>query len=441
MDTTKQYLPKFPLPEGYDSADEYLRTLTLQGMQRRYSEDKENSAIVKERIEYELSVIHALDSADYFLIVWDALLHARKKGILIGPGRGSAAGSVVNYCLGITQVDPLKYGLLFERFLTTNRSIAPDIDTDGDEQLFDEMLCYLPRRYGRNHVARIANHVCGIVISSEDVTKHFPTTSFINRDGEAMPVIMAKGGEVEDAGFLKFDFLWMEILTTIRCTIENIKTAHEIEQISLDDAATLKLYREGKTARTFEFNSKGKQCILRQMSSITFLDLVALYALYRPGPWAWIPDFIARKSGKQAMDYPNTAAQKYLSETYGLTIYGEQIMQLSQTLADFTPNESDRLRKSLQKKTSDCPYLKEKFVSGATAKGYSRNLMEQLWQEWEAGGSYAFTKSHAICYTLIAFQTAYLKAHFPAEYMAAYHALKAHSPAEYMTADCAQLQR
>lgn len=264
MNITRPYIPKFPLPEGYGSADDYLKALTLQGMHQRYPQNEEDYPIINEwRIEQELSVIREIGCADYFLILWDALQHARQKGILIGTGRGSAAGSVVNYCLGITQVDPLKYGLLFERFLNTNPSYYPfpDIYTDGDERLFDEMLCYLPHRYGRNCVARIANHLCGIVISSEDITKHFETTTYINRDGEEIPMIMAKAMDVEDAGFLKFDFLSLDALTVMRHTLNNIKLRCNQDinllQIPLDDAATLQLYREGQTTSTFQFDCEG----------------------------------------------------------------------------------------------------------------------------------------------------------------------------------------
>lgn len=410
------------MPDGFESADRYLETVTLQGAQARYSIKQDEHGPVRKRIESELSVIAELGCADYFLVIWDALRHARQKGILIGAGRGSAAGSIVNYCLDITQVDPLEYGLLFERFLNTNRTLipCPDIDVEGDERLWEEMLCYLPERYGFNHVAKIANHDCGIVISPVDLTQHFPTTTTTNSAGMPLLMINATALEVEEAGFLKFDFIPFNTLTIIRHTLENIKQAYnhdiDLSKIPLDDEATLQLYLNGATEHTFYMDSEGMRHILRQMPSISFADLVAVNALYSRD---WMDEFIESKRGEIHINHPIAEVGHCLSETYGLLVYQEQIMQLAQVLADFTPNESDRLRKALAKKKVERPQWKEKFVRAATANGYDRELTLQLWQDWDTKTLYLFNKSHVVCHTMIAFQTAYLKAHFPTEYMAA----------------------
>lgn len=413
------YFPKFHLPNGFDSADQYLRKLVLHGMKRRYPNDEDSK--VRKRIELELSVIEQLGCADYFLIIWDALQYARQQNILIGPGRGSAAGSVVNYCLDITQVDPLKYGLLFERFLTLQG--YPSIDIDGDVRLRDEMLCYLPKRYGKNRVAIIENDLCGIIISPVDITRHFDTTIYKNNKGEELLLIKSEVSDVKEAGFLRLNFLTLDSLTVIHHVLENIKTQYKLDinlsQISLDDADTLELYRNGLTASTFVFDSERIRKLLQQMRPASFTDLVALNVLYSPGLLDRIPDFIVRKYDDKPMESPIAEIKTILSETYGLTVYQEQIMQISQTVADFTPEESDKLRKAVMKrKTIDIARFKEQFVNIATKKGYKHEFVTRLWLEWEKW--YLFNKSHMVCYTLIAFQTAYLKAHFPNEYMAAY---------------------
>lgn len=419
--TSNQYIPKFPLPDGIDSADQYLRMLTIQGMKHCYHNDGESK--IRERIEHELSVIAQLGCADYFLIIWDALQHARQEGILIGPGRGSAAGSIVNYCLGITQVDPLKHGLLFERFLNTNKSHypLPDIDVDGDERLYEEMLCYLPERYGKNHVAIIENYPCGIIISPIDVAKYFSTTTYTNCEGVELPMIQAKISDVEDAGFLKFDFFTLDYITVIRDTLNLVKSRCGINidplKIPLDDAETLLLFHSGHTEAIFQFGSKGMRHYLQKMPSVTFNDLVAINALYRPGTREWIPDFIACKRGEKRIEQPIIEMGTLLSETYGLTVYQEQLMYVAQLIAGLTPNESDHFRKGMCKKKTTRLKLKLKFIEGGMKNGHE--AIESLWQNWKSKSIYPFLKSHAVCHTLIAFQTAYLKAHFPTEYMTA----------------------
>lgn len=431
MNTNKLFIPKFPLPEGFESADRYLAMLTMQGAQRRYPESeqytREERLKIHERIESELGVIAEVGCADYFLVMCDALQYARQKGILIGPGRGSAAGSIVNYCLGITQVDPLKHDLLFERFFNTNRSFYPcadiDIDIDGDERLYEEMLCYLPIRYGKNHVARIANNPCGIVISSEDITKYFATSYNTNRDGVAMLTIEADIRDIEDAGFLKFDFITFDVLTNIRRTLELIKlrSKHYIDltKIPLDDNETLNIYNGGQTEHTFGFASNEMRRILQQVTSVTFADLVALNALYRPGPMEWISKFISCKRNKTTIKHHIAEVNTCLSETYGILVYQEQTMMLAQRLAGFIPNESDRLRKVLGKwnNMDAVARMKETFLRATMDKGYNSIHTAKLWKDIELSGRYQFNKSHAVCYTLIAFQTVYLKAHFPMEYM------------------------
>lgn len=426
----KQLIPHFPLPDGFGSADEYLKELVNRGARQRYGQDKPNGCVqteyskAAERIGRELGVIAELGCADYFLVLWDALRHARQEGIAIGPGRGSAAGSIVNYCLGITQIDPLEYGLLFERFLNTNRSYYPcaDIDIDGDERLREELLCYLPKCYGKNHVALIANHACGIVISPVDVTQRFHTTTYMNRDGETLPVIEAKISEIDDARFIVFHFLYLPELSVIRDTktfVEQRKGI-TIKDIPLDDADTFRLFCEGQTVSTFQFDSEGISKWLRELQPTSICDLVALDALYRPGVMDWIPDFIARKHGEKPAACALPAMEECLKDTYGMVVYQEQIMQLVQTLADFTPNESDRLRRAFMKrKEEDVAHFKNLFIEKATTKGCEREQIEQMWEDWNRIGCYLFNKSHAVCYTLLGYQTAYLKTHYPVEYMAA----------------------
>lgn len=420
-----RYIPKFPLPDGIDSADQYLRMLAMRGMKHRYPNVGKSE--IRKRIEYELCVIAKKSCADYFLIIWDALQHARQKGILIGTGRGSSAGSIVNYCLGITQVDPLKFGLLFERFLTPNG--CPYIDIDGEERLRDEMLCYLPKRYGKRHVAIIENDLYGIIISSIDIARYFNTTTYTNGEGVEMPMVQAKISDVEDAGFLIFNIHSLDSLTVILYALKNIKAQCNLDldlsQIPLNDTDTLQLYCKGEAASTFLFSSEGMCNILRKVTSITFFDLVALYCLYRPVPLDWIPKFIARKNSEKPIIYPIAEMESILSETYGITVYQEQIIQAFQTLADFSPNDSNKLRKAFSKrKTVDIVRFKEPFMKTAIAKGYNYDVISRLWQSWETMGCYLFMKSHAVCYTLIAYRTAYLKAHFPKEYMAAYEQSK-----------------
>lgn len=327
--------------------------------------------------------------------------------------------------MNITQVDPLKYGLLFERFLNTNRSIFPSIDIDGDVRLRDEMLCYLPKRYGKKRVAIIENDLCGIIISPVDITKHFDTTIYKNNEGEEILMIKSEVSDVEEAGFLRFNFLTLDSLTVIYHVLDIIKTQCKLDinlsQIPLGDAATLELYRKGQTTSTFVFDTERIRDFLQHMQSTSFTDLMALYALYRPVLLDRIPDFIERNHDDKLMESPITEIKTILSETYGLTVYQEQIMQISQTVADFTPEESDKLRKAVMKrKTIDIDRFKSQFMNIATKKGYKHEFVTRPWLEWDKWGMYLFNKSHTVCYTLIAYQTAYLKAHFPNEYMTAY---------------------
>lgn len=336
----KQLIPQFPLPYGFSSADEYLRDLVSRGARVHYGHDIDSPMqTVAERIDRELGVIAKLGCADYFLVLWDALRHARQEGIAISP---------------------------------------------------------------------------------VDIMQHFSTERYINRDGEELPMICEKTQEIEDKGFLIFHFLHLPELSVIRNTkmfVEQRKNI-SIKDIPLNDADTFKLLCDGQTVSTFQFDGEGISKCLRELQPTSFSDLVALNSIYRPGPMEWLPDVIARKHGEQPAAASIPAVEKCLKETYGFTAYQEQIMQLSQALANFTPYENDRLRKALWKK-KDVARFKKLFIERATAKGYERETIELLWSDMERRGSYLFNKSHSVCYTLIAYQTAYLKAHFPTEYMAA----------------------
>lgn len=284
------------------------------------------------------------------------------------------------------------------------------------------MLCYLPKRYGKSHVAIIENDACGIIISSIDITRHFNTTLYKNNESEELLMIKAKVSDVEDAGFMRFNFLTMDYLTVIRDTLNLVKSQCGIDinllKIPLDDAETLQLFHSGQTKSIFQFKSNGMCHNLQQMPTVTFNDLVALNALYRPGTLEWIPDFIACKRGEKRIEQPIIEMEALLPETYGLTVYQEQIMLAAQLMAGFTPNESDHLRKELCKKKTTRFGLKPKFIEGGVKNGHDN--IESLWRDLDSRACYLFNKSHSVCYTLIAYQTAYLKAHFPNEYMTAY---------------------
>jgi len=530
-------LPNFPVPQKFqihkkderiddktilkpDTLNqwEYLKHLTFEGAKKRY---KEISQEVEERLNFELFTIKTMGFAGYFLIVADFIKAGRDLGVYVGPGRGSAAGSVVAYCTGITNIDPIKYNLLFERFLNPDRKSMPDIDTDFDDEGRQKVLNYVVEKYGKNQVAQIitygtmaakmsikdvarvldlplndANmlaklvperpgielnriilapltgagslvdkekenlssdemefvkklreiyngnseqskvlkeavilegsvrgtgvHAAGIIIAPKDLMEIIPIATA--KDNE-LYVTQYEGTVVEDAGVLKMDFLGLKTLTIMRDTLRLIKERHgldiDLDTIPLDDKKTFEMYQRGETNGTFQFESPGMQKHLKELKPDSFNDLIAMNALYRPGPMAYIPTYIARKHGREKNSYDLPEMEEILKETYGVTVYQEQVMLLSQRLADFTKGDADVLRKAMGKKQKAVlDKMKSKFIEGGTKNKLSLEKLEKIWTDWEAFAQYAFNKSHSTCYALVAFQTAYLKTHYPAEFMA-----------------------
>ncbi|HBF88323.1 MAG TPA: DNA polymerase III subunit alpha [Bacteroidales bacterium] len=490
-------MPDFPLPEGFSNEDDYLKHLTYIGAKKHYGDVDDK---IKERIDFELDTIKKMGFPGYFLIVWDFLKAAREMGVAVGPGRGSAAGSVVAYCLRITDIDPLKYNLLFERFLNPDRVSMPDIDIDFDDDGREKVLKWVEKKYGHNRVAniitfgtmaakssirdvaRIQNlplniadklaklvpekagtslqdafkevpelkeaknssneeissvlkyaevlegsvrhtgvHACGIIIGRDDLIEHIPVAT--SKDSDLL-VTQFDGKHVESVGMLKMDFLGLKTLSIIKDAVENIKIAKgidiDIETIPLDDKATYELYSKGETTGLFQFESDGMKKHLKDLKPTKFEDLIAMNALYRPGPIEYIPEFIKRKHGKSKIEYDLAEMEEYLADTYGITVYQEQVMLLSQKLAGFTRGEADTLRKAMGKKNRELlDKLKVKFVEGCLKNNHPTEKVEKIWKDWEAFAEYAFNKSHSTCYSLVSYQTGYLKAHYPAEFMSA----------------------
>ncbi|MGB6268381.1 MAG: DNA polymerase III subunit alpha [Olleya sp.] len=515
-------LPAFDIPEEFiheeDKADggkrgenAFLRHLTYQGAKKRYGDQLTEE--VTERLDFELEVIQNTGYPGYFLIVEDFIREARNMDVSVGPGRGSAAGSVVAYCLWITNIDPLKYNLLFERFLNPDRISMPDIDIDFDDEGRSRVMDYVIKKYGSNQVAQIITygtmaakssirdtarvldlplfdadriakliptmsklgkifglsekelgqkfraedlekvnqllnisegddleaetvnlartlegsvrntgiHACGVIITPDDITKFVPVATAKDSD---LYVTQFDNSVVEDAGLLKMDFLGLKTLTLIKDTVKIVKVKHDIlldpDSFPLDDEKTYELFQRGETVGVFQYESPGMQKHLKDLKPSVFDDLIAMNALYRPGPMEYIPSFVRRKHGDEDIEYDLPAMEEYLKETYGITVYQEQVMLLSQKLADFTKGEADVLRKAMGKKQiAVLDKMKPKFIEQASAKGHDAKKLEKIWKDWEAFASYAFNKSHSTCYAWIAYQTAYLKAHYPAEYMAA----------------------
>lgn len=521
-------LPNFPVPTEFQvHADgalnqwEYLKHITEEGAQDRYKDNM--TPEIQERIDFELFTIKTMGFAGYFLIVSDFIKAGRDMGVYVGPGRGSAAGSVVAYCIGITNIDPIKYNLLFERFLNPDRKSMPDIDTDFDDDGRQKVIDYVVSKYGKNQVAQIVTygtmaakmsikdvarvldlplsesnalaklvpdrpgielrrvlkapmtekdgekslegkdglnsedlemvrkmreiyngsdirsqvlheaerlegsvrntglHAAGIIIAPGDLMNIIPVCTA--KDSELL-VTQIEGSIIEDAGVIKMDFLGLKTLTIIRNALQLIKQNHDItidiDEIPLDDAETFKLYQRGDTIGTFQFESPGMQKYLRDLKPDQFADLIAMNALYRPGPLAYIPNFIDRKHGREAISYDVPEMADYLQETYGITVYQEQVMLLAQSLAGFSKGDADVLRKAMGKKQkSVLDKMKAQFIKGATAKGHPADKLEKIWTDWEAFAQYAFNKSHSTCYAFVAYQTAYLKTHYRSEYMAA----------------------
>ena len=486
---------------------DYLAKLAFDGAKRLYGDPL--SEEVKERLVFELYIMKTMGFPGYFLIVQDFINAARTQlGVSVGPGRGSAAGSAVAYCLGITKIDPIQYDLLFERFLNPDRISLPDIDVDFDDDGRGRVLNWVTQKYGKEKVAHIITygtmatklaikdvarvqklmlsesdrlcklvpdkipdkklnlqnaidyvpelkaaeqsdnpilrdtiryakmlegnvrntgvHACGTIICRDDITDWVPVSTADDKEtGEKMLVTQYEGSVIEDTGLIKMDFLGLKTLSIIKDAVENIRLTKGVK-IDIDDftiindPATYRLYGEGRTVGTFQFESAGMQKYLRELQPSTFEDLIAMNALYRPGPMDYIPDFIARKHGRSPIEYDIPVMEKYLKDTYGITVYQEQVMLLSRLLANFTRGESDTLRKAMGKKLKDkLDHLKPKFIEGGRKNGHDPKVLEKIWGDWEKFASYAFNKSHATCYSWVAYQTAYLKANYPSEYMAA----------------------
>ncbi len=533
-------LPNFGIPEAFLDAEDidggkrgenaFLRHLTYEGAKRRYpeltevsyevltgSEVPENASErikeIKQRLDFELEVIANTGYPGYFLIVQDFIAEARKMDVSVGPGRGSAAGSAVAYCLGITNICPIKYDLLFERFLNPDRVSMPDIDIDFDDEGRSRVMDYVINKYGSNQVAQIITygtmaakssirdtarvldlplneadrisklipnmtklnkifglsdtelrsrfrsdelpkvnellnlsegsdleaqtinqakilegsvrntgiHACGVIITPSDITDFVPVATAKDSD---LYVTQFDNSVVESAGLLKMDFLGLKTLTLIKDTVKLVKHKHNIDldpdEFPLDDEKTYQLFQRGDTVGIFQYESAGMQKYMKELKPTVFADLIAMNALYRPGPMEYIPSFVRRKHGEEEIEYDLPAMEEYLEETYGITVYQEQVMLLSQKLAGFTKGEADVLRKAMGKKQKAVlDKMKPQFVAQAAERGHDPEKLEKIWKDWEAFASYAFNKSHSTCYAWIAYQTAYLKAHYPAEYMAA----------------------
>ncbi len=510
-------LPHFVVPKNFKTQDEYLEHITQEGARRRYDV---MTPEIEERIAFELFTIRTMGFAGYFLIVSDFIKAGRDLGVFIGPGRGSAAGSVVAYCIGITNIDPMKYNLLFERFLNPDRKSMPDIDTDFDDDGRQKVIDYVVDKYGKNQVAQIITygtmaakmsikdvartmdlplpesntlaklvpekpgitlkrllhaplagdaslkekeslnsdeienakklreiyegndvrsavlheaeilegsvrntgiHAAGIIIAPKDLTELLPVC--ISKDSP-MWVTQIEGSMIEDAGVIKMDFLGLKTLNVIKTSLALIKMNYgieiDIDTIPLTDEKTFKLYQKGDTIGTFQFESAGMQKYLRDLKPDRFEDLIAMNALYRPGPLEYIPNFINRKHGREAISYDLEEMEEYLKETYGITVYQEQVMLLAQKLGGFSKGDADVLRKAMGKKQkSVLDKMKGQFITNASARGFADDKLQKIWTDWEAFAQYAFNKSHSTCYAFIAYQTAYLKSHYPSEYMAA----------------------
>ncbi len=514
-------LPKFDIPQEFNVAEDledggkrgenaYLRHITYEGAKKRYGEI---TVPIQERLDFELKTIENSGYPGYFLIVEDFIREARNMDVSVGPGRGSAAGSVVAYCLWITNIDPLKYDLLFERFLNPDRVSMPDIDIDFDDEGRGRVMDYVINKYGANQVAQIITygtmaakssirdtarvldlplgdadriakliptmsklgkifgvapadlkkkfraddlekvnhllnisegddleaqtvnmarvlegslrntgiHACGVIITPDDITNFVPVATAKDSD---LYVTQFDNSVVENAGLLKMDFLGLKTLTLIKDTVKIVKAKHGIDLVPddfpLDDEKTYELFQRGDTVGIFQYESVGMQKHMKDLKPSVFDDLIAMNALYRPGPMEYIPSFIARKHGDEEITYDLPDMEEYLKETYGITVYQEQVMLLSQKLAGFSKGDADVLRKAMGKKIfAVLQKMKPQFLEGGEKNGHPREVLEKIWKDWEAFASYAFNKSHSTCYAYIAYQTAYLKAHYPAEYMAA----------------------
>src|SRR5690242_7138363 len=508
-------IPHFPVPKEFENQEAYLEHLTWTGAKKRY---ETITPEIEERINFELFTIKTMGFAGYFLIVSDFIVAGKNLGVFVGPGRGSAAGSVVAYCIGITNIDPIKYNLLFERFLNPDRKSMPDIDTDFDDEGRQKVLDYVVDKYGKNQVAQIITygtmaakmsikdvarvmdlplsesnalaklvpdkpgtslkkvlkapltgakslsddlgpddisniqqlrdiyngedirskvlheaeilegsvrntgiHASAIIIAPQDLMDLIPVAA--SKDSELW-LTQIDGSNIESAGVLKMDFLGLKTLSILKTALGLIKKNHgvsiDLDGLPLDDEETYKLFQRAETNGTFQFESAGMQKYLRELKPDKFDDLIAMNALYRPGPMAYIPTFIERKHGRQEIVYDLPEMEEILKDTYGITVYQEQVMLLSQKLAGFSKGDADILRKAMGKKKRDVlDKMKAQFIEGAKKLHHPEKILEKIWSDWESFAQYAFNKSHSTCYAFVAYQTAYLKAHYPSEYMAA----------------------
>jgi len=507
---SKPIMPNFPIPSEFTDSDDYLKYLTYRGAQTRYGNLTDAHI---ERIDFELNTIKFMGYPDYFLIVQDFIAAARDMDVSVGPGRGSAAGSVVAYCLRITDIDPLKYDLLFERFLNPDRISMPDIDIDFDDDGRSKVLKYVEDKYGKDHVSHVITfgtmaaksairdiariqrlplaesdrlaklvptrfqsdengnqidvtiencmklvpefsdaysngeplvketidyarklegtvrnvgvHACAIIIGRDDLREYIPITTANDKEtGEKIWVSQYEGSQIEKVGMLKMDFLGLRTLSIIKDAVANIKKSRgvvvDIDAIPIDDKATYELFSRGDTVGTFQFESDGMRKWLRELKPTRFEDLIAMNALYRPGPMEYIPDFIDRKHGVKQIEYDLPVMEEVLAATYGVTVYQEQVMLLSQKIAGFSKGDADSLRKAMGKKIKAVmDDLKQQFIKGGEENGHPVEVLEKIWKDWEAFAQYAFNKSHSTCYAWIGYQTAYLKANYPSEFMAA----------------------
>ena len=497
----KVVLPKYKVPSEFkddeitNSQTEYLKKITYDGAKKKYNSINKN---LKERIDFEIHTIKNTGYPGYFLIVQEITNKAKELGVSVGPGRGSAAGSVVAYCIGITDVDPIKYNLLFERFLNPDRISLPDIDIDFDDEGREKIINYVIDKYGYDQVAQIitygsmaaksairdagrvlelplnetdriaklvperpgvslidafkevpelsdirkkkslesevlkqaeiiegsirniGTHACGIIITPDKLTNYIPVSK--SKDSELL-ITQFDNSVIESAGMLKMDFLGLKTLSIINTALSNIKKNKnidiDIDNLPLDDKPTYELFQRGETNGTFQFESDGMQKHLKSLKPDRFEDLIAMNALYRPGPMEYIPNYIARKHGKEDIQYDLPQMKEYLSETYGITVYQEQVMLLSQKISNFSKGEADQLRKAMGKKDSKLlELLKPKFFEGGIKNKVDEKQLEKIWSDWQSFAAYAFNKSHSTCYSLIAYKTAYLKANYKSEYMA-----------------------
>ena len=509
-------IPHFPVPKEFANQEAYLEHLTWEGARKRY---ETITPEIEERLNFELFTIKTMGFAGYFLIVSDFIVAGKNMGVFVGPGRGSAAGSVVAYCIGITNIDPIKYNLLFERFLNPDRKSMPDIDTDFDDEGRQKVLDYVVDKYGKNQVAQIITygtmaakmsikdvarvmdlplsesntlaklipdkpgtslkkvlkapvtgpkslteegvgpddisnilkirdiyngddirskvlheaeilegsvrntgiHASAIIIAPQDLMELIPVAT--SKDSELW-LTQIDGSNIESAGVLKMDFLGLKTLSILKTALSLIKKNHgisiDLDTLRLDDEATYQLFQRAETNGTFQFESAGMQKYLRELKPDKFDDLIAMNALYRPGPIGYIPNYIERKHGRQEIVYDLPEMEEFLKDTYGITVYQEQVMLLSQKIAGFSKGDADILRKAMGKKQrAVLDKMKAQFIEGARKNNHPVNVLEKVWTDWESFAQYAFNKSHSTCYALVAYQTAYLKAHYPSEYMAA----------------------